>query len=98
MQFILIAHDKPGALPLRMATRPAHLAWCTASFGESLIYGGPLLDEDGKPKGSVLVIEAADETAARAAFAADPYALAGLFDATTVTPIRQVFGHGKLTA
>ena len=73
MQFILIAHDKAGGLPLRKATRPAHLAYWQDLVGPKVLYGGPLLGADGNPNGSVLIIEAEDEAAAKAAFGADPY-------------------------
>ena len=68
-QFILLCRDKPNALELRMETRPAHLEYFE-SFGNKAVLGGPLLDEDGKPKGSMLLIEAEDEPAARVSPAA----------------------------
>ena len=41
--------------------------------------GGPFLDAAEKPVGSLLIVEAADEAAAQALLAEDPYAVAGLF-------------------
>jgi uncharacterized protein len=96
MQFILIAHDKSGGLPLRMATREAHLAFCEKQIGSKLLYAGPILAEDGSSKGSVLIIEAADAEAAKAVFAADPYALAGLFEHTSISGFKTVFRDGVL--
>jgi len=93
MLFILIALDKPQSLELRLATRPAHLDYWQAAASKP-VYGGPRLGEDGRPKGSVLVIEAANLAQARAIFAADPYALAGLFAEMTVEPFRKVFQDG----
>ncbi len=94
MQFIMIAHDKAGALPLRMATRPAHLDYCQRAIGRNLLFGGPLLTEDGNPRGSVLVVEAADEAEARRLFENDPYMGVGLFEDVTITRFRQVFSNG----
>jgi uncharacterized protein YciI len=96
MQFILIAHDKSGGLPLRMATRAAHLAYCEEQIGSNLLYAGPILAVDGSSKGSVLIIEAADADAAKALFAADPYAVAGLFEHTSMDGFKTVFRNGVL--
>jgi uncharacterized protein len=98
MQFILIAHDKSGGLPLRMATRPAHLAYWQDKIGPKLLYGGPLLGEDGKPNWSVLVIEAADEAEATGFFEADPYVSVGLFESSSVSAFRTVFRDGVVQA
>jgi uncharacterized protein YciI len=96
MKYILIAHDKAGALPLRKATRPAHLAYWEHKIGADLVFGGPLLGADGNPFGSVLVVEAPDEQAARAIFEADPYVAAGLFEMTSISAFRHVFTAGKI--
>jgi uncharacterized protein YciI len=96
MQFILIAHDRQGALDLRKANRPAHLNYWRDAAGEKLILGGPLLGPDGNPFGSVIILEAPDEPAARALFEADPYVTAGLFEMTTVSRFRHVIDKGML--
>jgi uncharacterized protein YciI len=96
MQFILIAHDREGALDLRKATRPAHLDYWRDAAGENVILGGPLLAADGNPFGSVIVLEAPDEQAARALFEADPYVTAGLFELTTISRFRHVIDKGML--
>jgi uncharacterized protein YciI len=95
VKFILIAHDKAGALEVRKANRPAHLAYLQAA-GEKIVFGGPLLAADGAPFGSVVVIEAEDEAAARAFFAGDPYAEAELFEMVTVSAFRVVIEKGVL--
>ena len=43
-------------------------------------FAGPLRDERGDPRGSVLVFEAPDRGAARAHAAADPYVTAAVFE------------------
>jgi uncharacterized protein YciI len=95
MQFILIAQDKAVGLPLRLATRPAHLACCEQEIGSKLLYPGPMLDEGGDPTGSVMIVETADIAEAKALFAADPYALAGLFGQTSLTAFKTVFRNGE---
>jgi uncharacterized protein YciI len=94
MQFILIAHDKAGALPLRMATRPAHLVYMAREIGPKLRFAGPLLDEAGNPNGSVVVVEVADEAEAKGLFDGDPYMGAGLFADFTISRFRHVFSDG----
>lgn len=80
MLFALICTDKPGHLQVRVDTRPAHIAYLETINGEGkLKIAGPFLDGEGKPFGSMLVVEADDIDAARAIGAADPYAKAGLF-------------------
>ncbi len=75
--FVIHAKDKPGALELRQATRPAHLEFL-APF--DIPVGGPLLDADGQMCGSCLVLEVPDREAAEAFIAGDPYGKAGLFE------------------
>lgn len=98
MHYILIAHDKADGLPIRKATRPAHLAYWQDQIGSALLFGGPLLGADGNPFGSILVVDAPSEAEARAIFEADPYVTAGLFEMTNVSAFRHVFTDGKLVA
>jgi hypothetical protein len=93
MLFAITCTDKPGALELRMATRPAHLEHLKANE-KSLVLVGPLLDAEGKPAGSLLVVEADDREAAEAFANADPYAKAGLFESVLIRPFRTVFKDG----
>lgn len=97
MQFILIAHDRPASLALRKQVRPDHLAYLT-TIAASIVFGGPMLDEQGNPCGSMIVYEAADRAAAEALIAADPYTTAGLFGTTTLNPFRTVVRDGVVTA
>ena len=92
MLFVITCLDKPDSLAIRQAARPAHLDYAGAN---GIVFGGPLLDEAGQPIGSMLVIEAADNAAAKAFAAADPYAQAGLFASTAIHPWRFVFKDGQ---
>jgi uncharacterized protein YciI len=96
MHYILIAHDKPDGLPIRKATRAAHLAYWEQDIGAALLFGGPLLGADGNPFGSILVVDAPSEAEARTIFEADPYVGAGLFEMTNVSAFRHVFQDGKM--
>ena len=84
MLFVVTAMDKPGALDLRMATRAAHFEYVKATAMVRL--GGPYLDDQGAMIGSLVILEAPDLAAAKDWAANDPYAKAGLFRSTTVTP------------
>ena len=85
MLFALICTDKPASLDLRMAVRPDHLKHLE-SLGPALKAAGPFTDDDGKPSGSLVIIEAADRATAKAIAEADPYAKAGLFASVEIRP------------
>ncbi|MER8545122.1 YciI-like protein [Mesorhizobium sp. M0598] len=85
MLFALICKDKPGRLQVRLDTRPKHLAFLEGLNGDKkLAFAGPFLDADGKPNGTLAVVEAPDLAAARALSAADPYTKAGLFESVEI--------------
>jgi uncharacterized protein len=90
MYFVAILEDREDGLALRLETRPVHLEWMKTV---PIRIAGPLLDAKGEnPVGSLLVVEAEDEAAARAILAGDPYAKAGLFRSLEVKPWRWVVG------
>ncbi|MCK9552641.1 YciI-like protein [Aquamicrobium sp.] len=92
MLFALICKDKPGSLQLRLETRPTHAAYLEGlNAAGKLAFAGPFLNADGKPEGSLVVVEAADKAEAEAIAAADPYALASLFDSVEVRAWNWVF-------
>ena len=93
MLFTVTRHDKPNHLALRLSERPRHLVYLNSVL-DKIMYGGALLDGDGKQNGSVLVIDVIDEAAAESFAAADPYVGAGLFATTTIQRFRAVFRDG----
>ena len=93
MLFAINCTDKENSLELRMATRPAHLAYLN-QFAARLVLAGPL-SADGKPAGSLIIVDVESAAAAEAFIADDPYALAGLFATVTMQPFRIVFQDGK---
>ncbi|GAB5467660.1 MAG: YciI family protein [Rhodospirillales bacterium] len=91
MLFALYCKDKADHLQVRKDTRDSHLAYLKG-FADSMVFGGPLLAEDGTtPIGSLLVVDLADREAVEAFAAGDPYAKAGLFAETRITGVKQVF-------
>jgi len=94
MLFALLCQDKPGHLQVRLDTRPDHVAFLNDLNAKgSLKFAGPFLGEDGKPTGSLVVIEVEDKAAAEAIANADPYAKAGLFENVDIRAWNWVFNN-----
>ncbi|MER9139977.1 YciI-like protein [Mesorhizobium sp. M0830] len=92
MLFAVICKDKPGSLQVRLDTRPEHIAFLEELNGDKkLAFAGPFLDPEGKPNGSLVVVEAPDMAGAQALSAADPYAKAGLFESVEIRPWNWTF-------
>ena len=91
MLFVITALDRPGALDLRLKVRPAHLEYLEGRATQIRV-GGPLLDRDDQPMGSLLIIEAADRAAAEAFAAGDPYGREGVFEKVEIRPWRAALG------
>jgi uncharacterized protein YciI len=95
MLFMVYSADKPASLALRLATRPTHLAYLQ-TYESKIVQAGPVLDTEGRPCGSLLIIEVGDRAEADGFAAEDPYAKAGLFESTVIRPYRIVFKDGGL--
>ncbi|MDO6964893.1 YciI-like protein [Rhizobium alvei] len=92
MLYAMICQDKPGALQLRLDTRPVHVDYLNGlNAAGTLKFAGPFLDGEGKPNGSLVVVEAETIEAAKAIADADPYAKAGLFASVEVRAWNWVF-------
>ncbi len=89
MHFVIQAFDRADAGDLRVRTRPRHLDYL-ADF--EVIFGGPLLADDGVMCGSLIVVQVEDRPAAEALAAGDPYAKAGLFERVTITAMKPAIG------
>lgn len=88
--FVISSIDKPDSVALRVATREKHLAYMHDLPEVRL--GGPYMNAAGEGVGSLVIVEVADEAAARALAAGDPYAQAGLFASVDIRPWRYVAG------
>jgi uncharacterized protein len=90
--FVYIGHDGTAASEQRRKARPEHIERIEALDTAGRIrFAGPLLDEGGEPRGSVVVFEADDLEAARALAESDPYVKAGVFERLEVRETRVVF-------
>lgn len=88
--YAIVCKDKPGLLETRLATRPTHLDYLKDA--PNLKLAGPLLDDEGNPNGSILILEADDKAAVRTWADNDPYTLAGVFESVEIHPWRVVIG------
>lgn len=94
MLFAFVCKDKPGHLNVRMETRPEHLEHLNKLNADGILkMAGPFLDADGKPCGSLIVVNAASVDAAKAIADSDPYTKAGLFESVEVKAFNWVFNN-----
>ncbi|AFL54106.1 uncharacterized protein YciI [Sinorhizobium fredii] len=94
MLFALLCTDKPGALQLRLDTRPDHVAYLNELNVKGILrIAGPFLGEDGKPTGSLVIVKADTIEEAKAIAEADPYAKAGLFSKVEIKAYNWVFNN-----
>ena len=94
MQFLITAYDKENMLGKRMEVRPRHLENMSLVNGKVLCAGG-ILDEDGKMKGSVLIIDFDSRDQLDAYLKAEPYILENVWDRVTVEPMNVVLLNGE---
>ena len=95
MPFLIFCRDKPGSLEVRLATRPQHIAYLQ-TYIQKLIQAGPLLDDDGRPCGSMLIVDVAERAQAEGFAESDPNFKAGLFESVIIRGYRTVFQDGAV--
>ena len=89
--FCLICMDRPEGQDLRLANRPAHLAYVQEN--PSVLVAGPFLSEDGETMiGSLIVLDVRTRAEAESWAHNDPYAKAGLFDRVEIHPWKHLIG------
>ncbi len=87
MLFVIIGHDGPNGAALRPRVRPAHLENLRPLVERGQVaIGGPFTDGSG----SLMVVDFADEAAARAFAMSDPYVKEGVFARVEIKPFRKV--------
>ena len=94
MQFLIKAYDGEGMLQKRMEVRPRHLEGMKA-LGRRIICAGGLLDEEGKMKGSALVLEFPDREALDAYLVNEPYVTEGVWQKIDVEIMNVVLVNGE---
>lgn len=94
MQFIITAHDGEGMLARRLEVRPQHLENMGKIKCKVLCAGG-LLDEEGKMKGSVLVLEFPDRAGLDEYLESEPYIREKVWEKVEVETMNVVILGGK---
>ena len=90
MTFVLYCVDKADHGHVRAENRPAHLDYLKSNL-ERIVIAGPMTSDDGETvKGSVIVVNDAERSAAEDFAANDPYTKAGLFESVTITAYKKV--------
>ncbi len=97
MLYAIICEDVPDSLPLRIATRPAHLERLQAMTAQNrIILAGPHPALDSSDPGTAgftgsLIVASFDSLAEAQQWANDdPYVTAGVFRSVVVKPLKQV--------
>ena len=94
MQFLVKAYDGEGMLDKRMEVRPRHLEGMK-ELGKQIICAGGLLDDEGKMKGSALVMEFPDRAALDKYLAEEPYVAEGVWKKIEVEAMNVVLVNGE---
>ena len=96
MQFIVKAYDGEGMLEKRMAVRPRHLEGMK-KLGKHVLCAGGLLDDEGKMKGSVLVLEFNSRAALEGYLASEPSVTEKVWETVEVEIMNVVIMNGEKT-
>ena len=89
MQYIIKAYDGEGMLDKRMEIRPRHLEGIER-IKEHVICAGGLLDDEGKMKGSVLIMEYENREQLDEYLANEPYVQENVWQKIEVEPMNVV--------
>ena len=94
MQCIIRAYDGENMLEKRLAVRGRHLENLNRVDGKVICAGG-LLDDDGKMKGSVLVMEFAGRAELEQYLASEPYLREHVWEKVRVETMNVVVVNGE---
>jgi uncharacterized protein YciI len=94
MQFLVRAYDGEGKLEKRMEVRPRHLAGMQ-KLSDHIITAGGLLDEEGKMKGSALVMDFETREGLDEYLANEPYVLEQVWEKIEVERFNVVIANGR---
>ena len=91
MQFMIKTLDGEGKLAKRMEVRPRHLEGME-KLRSNIICAGGLLDDEGKMKGSVLILDFPSRAELDAYLAAEPYVVEHVWEKVEVETMNVVIG------
>ena len=91
MQFLLVAYDAkdPDALSRRMDARPEHLENIAGlKRNREFLFGGAILDDDGKMVGSVVLYDFPDRKSLDEMLKKEPYIAGKVWDEIKIMPFK----------
>ena len=94
MQFLIRAYDGEGKLDKRMEVRPRHLEGMK-KLSAHIISAGGLLDDEGKMKGSALIMDFESRKELDDYIANEPYVIEKVWEKIEIEPINVVIANGK---
>ena len=94
MHFLIRAYDGEGKLDKRMEVRPRHLEGMK-KLNSHIISAGGLLDDDGKMKGSALIMDFDSRKELDDYLANEPYVVEKVWEKIEVEPINIVIANEK---
>ena len=94
MQFVITAYDGAGMLEKRMEVRPLHWEGMER-LKKHLIAAGGMLDDEGKLKGSVLIMEFQNREEVDEYLANEIYVKKRVWEKITVERMNVVYAHGE---
>ena len=95
MQFVVKAYDGEGMLEKRMEVRPRHLEGMKRLL-DHIICAGGLLDDEGKMKGSLMVMEYESRKDLDDYLENEPYVLEHVWEKVEIEPINVVIANKEL--
>ena len=90
MSYFVTCIDKPNSLNKRLSIRESHINYLT-KFKSKLVTAGPLIGDDGKPYGSLLILDFKVRSELQDFLENDPYNLEGLFKEVIIREFKNVF-------
>ena len=93
MQFLIRAYDGEGKLDKRMEVRPRHLEGMK-KLSKHIISAGGLLDDEGKMKGSALIMDFESRKELDDYIANEPYVVENVWEKIEIEPINVVITNG----
>ena len=90
MAYLVICKDKKNSLDKRMRLRETHLKYLK-SIKKKLIMAGPILDDSGNPKGSILSLDFKSIEELNLFLENDPYSKEKLFRSIEIYVFKKVF-------
>jgi uncharacterized protein len=83
--FVVYAKDKPGLDAIRAERRQSHRARLRKHEHPVIVrIGGPLLADDGRMIGTMLIVEAQNKTEVKQFMSDDPYVRANLYESLEI--------------